>query len=230
ARRHRVEGEAAAREAAHALILQPAPAEAPRPRRAPATPPPDILAQLAAARPAAPAALPPPSAAEETERRNAQLAILRAIMADPAAAFRPAPALLQDFLLRCRIEMLPGRPLDLPAFRRLLVLVLAGVTEAVEARAEWAEALERAATLPEDRQGAYLLLARAALEAAPCPSDLAIARVLGSVSRGRGRSALEFLEKQDAIACRADAAGRRIATLIGPGWETAPGDPEAAAT
>ena len=43
----------------------------------------------------------------------------------------------------------------------------------------------------------------------------------------RGRSALEFIEKQGAIATRPDPAGRRIVTLIGPGWETAPGDPEA---
>src|SRR6476661_6498930 len=61
------------REEAHALILKAAPAEAPRPRRAPVQPPTDILAQLAATRPAAPAALPPPSAAEESDRRRAQL-------------------------------------------------------------------------------------------------------------------------------------------------------------
>ena len=136
---------------------------------------------------------------------------------------------LQDFQLRCRIEMLPGLPLDLADFRPLLALVLAGVSEALEARPEWQEALALAGALPEDRRGAYLLLARAALEGAPCPSDLAIARVLGSVSRGRGRSALDFLEKQGVIASRPDPAGRRIVTLIGPGWETAPGDPEAAA-
>jgi hypothetical protein len=217
------------REEAHALILKAASAEAPRPRRAPVQPPTDILAQLAATRPAAPAALPPPSAAEESDRRRAQLAVLRTIMAEPQAAFRPPVALHQDYQLRCRIEMLPGRPLDLPAFRRLLTLVLAGITEEVEARPEWPRALDHAAELPEDRQGAYLLLARAAIEGEPCPSDLAIARVLGSVSRGRGRSALEFIEKQGAIACRPDTAGRRIVTLIGPGWETAPGDPEAAA-
>jgi hypothetical protein len=100
---------------------------------------------------------------------------------------------------------------------------------AVEARPEWPLALDHAAALPEDRQGAYLLLARATLESAPCPSDLAIARVLGSVSRGRGRSALEFLEKQGAIAVRPEAGGQRVVVLLGPGWETAPGDPEAAA-
>ena len=217
-------------EEARALVLAAAPAaEPPRLRRAPAAPPPDILAQLAATRPTTPASLPPPTAEEAAERRRAQLAILRTIMADPGAAFRPAQALLQDFQLRCRIEMLPGRPLDLAGFRPLLALVLAGVSEALEARPEWQEALALAGTLPEDRQGAYLLLARAALEATPCPSDLAIARVLGSVSRGRGRSALDFLEKQGVIACRPDPAGRRVVTLIGPGWETAPGDPEAAA-
>ncbi|MCB4822562.1 ATP-binding protein [Roseicella aerolata] len=215
-------------EEARALILQAPPPEMPRPRRAPPVPPPDILAQLAAARPAAPAQLPPASAEEEAERRRAQLAVLRSILADPAAAFRPVQSLYQDFQLRCRIEMLPGRPPDLAAFRRLLAVVLAGVTDALEERAEWQAALDYAARLPEDRQGAYLLLARAALEDEPCPSDLAIARVLGSISRGRGRSALEFIEKQGLIACRPDAAGRRVVTLIGPGWETAPGDPEAA--
>jgi hypothetical protein len=217
-------------EEARALILQAPPPEAPRPRRAPPPPPPaDILSQLAAARPAAPASLPPPSAEEEAERRRAQLAILRAILADPEAAYRPVPSLHQDFQLRCRIEMLPGRPLDLTSFRRLLAVARAGVTDETEASPDWPAAVEQAARLPEDLQGVYLLLARAALEGSPCPSDAVIAQVYGSRSLSRARRALGFIEAQGAIACRPDLSGRRIVTLIGPGWETAPGDPEAAA-
>jgi hypothetical protein len=88
--------------------------------------------------------------------------------------------------------------------------------------------MARAAPLPEDLQGVFLLLAQAALAQAPCPSDAAIARAYGTRSAGRARRALAFIEEQGAIICRPDMTGRRIVTIAGPGWETAPGDPEAA--
>ncbi len=76
-------------------------------------------------------------------------------------------------------------------------------------------------------QGVFLLLARAALEGAPCPSDAAVARAYGSRSLGRARRVLAWMEEQGAVILRPDLAGRRIAVIAGPGWETAPSDPAA---
>ena len=92
---------------------------------------------------------------------------------------------------------------------------------------DWPLAIERAEALPEDAQGVYLLLARAALAAAPCPSDATIARAYGSRSLGRARRMLGWLEERGAIVLRAERAGRRAVALVGLGWETAPGDPDA---
>ncbi|MBK1658508.1 ATP-binding protein, partial [Paracraurococcus ruber] len=187
----------------------------------------DILAQLAAARPAAPAALPPPSAEQEAERRHAQLAVLAGLLAEPEAAYRPVAILQQEFNLRCRIGMLPGRPPDLAGFRRLLALARAGISAATEVLPAWPAVAAQADSLPEDLQAVYLLLARAALEGAPCPNDATIAEACGSRSLTRARRVLGFIEAQGAILLRPDAAGHRIVTLPGPGLETAPGDPEA---
>ncbi len=76
-------------------------------------------------------------------------------------------------------------------------------------------------------QGVFLLLARAALERLPCPSDGTIARAYGSRSLGRARRLLTYMEEQHSIVCRQDLAGHRIVTLPELGWETAPGDPNA---
>ena len=114
--------------------------------------------------------------------------------------------------------------LHLAAFRRLLAVGKAGVTPEVAEHPEWPEALTLAAPLPDDLQGVFLLLAQAALAAAPCPSDAAIARAYGTRSTGRARRALGYIEEQGTILCRPDLAGRRIVTIAGLGWETAPGD------
>jgi hypothetical protein len=112
------------------------------------------------------------------------------------------------------------------AFRRLLAIGKAGVPAEMAEGEDWAEAMARAAPLPEDLQGVFLLLARAALAGAPCPSDAAIARAYGTRSASRARRALAFIEERGAIAMRPDLTGRRIVTIAGPGWETAPGHPE----
>jgi len=216
-----------ARELVMSAAAQPDPVRPP-PRR-PAAPPPDILAQLAQARPAAapPRAEAPPSP-EDVIARKAQLdGILRQILAEPEAAFRSVSVLYQDFLVRLRIHAVPGKPPEIPAFRRLLAVARAGISAAAAESDEWAQVEERAATLPEDVQGVFLLLARTALERAPCPSDAVIAQAYGTRSVGRARRLLSYMEEQGAIVCRPDAAGRRIAALVGLGWETAPGDPNA---
>ncbi len=214
-------------EEARELIMKaaaaPEPRAAPPPRR-PAAPPPDILAQLAATRPApihdrAPAEAPP----SEEERRKLG-ALLREVLAEPEAAYRQPAAIYQDFLVRCRIARLGARAPDLPEFRRMLALARAGVDEAEADAPDWEEVKRTAAALPEDTQGVFLLLARAALAGEPCPGDEALARAYGSRSVGRARRLLTWLEEQEAVVCRTDAAGRRIVALTGSGRETAPGE------
>lgn len=220
-----------AREEILKAAAAPEPKHLPSPRRA-SVPPPDIAAQLAAARPAPlhEAATEEPTPEERTERAVRLAELLRQVMAEPDAAFRQPSVLYQDFLVRCRIARLGGPPPDIPAFRRMLALARAGVDEAALAGdPDWPEVSAQASALPEDTQGVYLLLARAALAGAPCPPDGAIARAYGSRSPGRARRLLEWLEEQGAIVCRAHGAGRRIVALTGSGRETAPGDPAAEA-
>ncbi|MFC3124468.1 helicase HerA domain-containing protein [Pseudoroseomonas globiformis] len=216
-------------EDAAALVLAAAAAPDPlprAPRRAPAPPPPDILAQLAQARPAVatPRAEEAPSAEELAERKQRMGDILRQILAEPEASFRNVSVLYQDFLVRLRIHAIGGKPPEIPAFRRMLAVARAGVGEEAAAGEAWREAEARANALPEDTQGVFLLLARTALDRLPCPSDATIAEAYGTRSAGRARRLLSWLEEQGAIVQRPDASGRRIVALVGLGWETAPGE------
>lgn len=214
----------------HDLILAPVPVQdmPVRPRKAPAPPPPDLLTQLAA-HGEAQAAQAEQEAPEETsetqaEREARMRAILRDMMEDEESAFRPAPVLYQDFLVRCRIAGLGRNALDMRRFNRALATARSGVDEETSTQPEWQEAEALASTLPEDLQAVGLFLARAALERQPCPSDAAIARVYGTVSKGRARRLLGWLEDQNLIVLRADGMGRRVLTFIGTGWETLPGN------
>ena len=225
----------AASEDMRELILR-APAPEPlRPmirRAAPASPSPDILTQLAQSRPApmpdrgrpAPRAETPEEQAESLRKLDE---VLRQVAADPDAAFRSVAVLYQDFLVRCRIHNLGGKPLDIPAFRRRLATARAGIGAEAADSPEWAQALAIAGGLPDDVQGVFLLLARSALDRLPCPSDGTIARAYGSRSLGRARRLLSYMEEQRSIVCRQDLAGHRIVSLPELGWETAPGDPNA---
>ncbi|HLM38580.1 MAG TPA: ATP-binding protein [Microvirga sp.] len=208
--------EAAARPAAQRRAPPPAPSTN------------DLLAQLARTRPAA---APEPQAEaspqSKAEHEAALDAILREILADPEAAFRSVAVLYQDFLVRCRIRRVGGEPPNLPAFRRRLAVARAGVDTATAAGSEWDRALALAGDLPEDIQGVYLLLARAALEGSPCPPDGEIARACGSRSPGRARRLVAYLETRNIVVTRADPRGLRIIALPDLGWETGPGDPNA---
>ncbi len=227
--------DAGALEEAREMILKvpenepPAPARA---RRQPRAPAPDILQQLAQFQPpgarGAAAPEPPPLTAEEAAAREKALGdVLRQVLADPEAPFRPSALLYQDFLVRCRIQEIGGAAVDLPVFRRMLAIARAGVDLAAMEGTDWPLAVERAEALPEDAQGVYLLLARTALAGAACPPDGAIALAYGSRSAGRARRLLSWLEEQGCIVCRADRGGRRVVAMVGLGWETAPGDPNA---
>jgi hypothetical protein len=161
---------------------------------------------------------------QEAEREQRLDAILRQILAGEDGGFRPDSVLYQDFLVRLRIHEIGAAP-DLPAFRRLLAAARAGIAPELAAGEAWQAALERARTLPEDAHGVFLLLARAALEASPCPSDAAIARAYGTHSASRARRLLSWMEERQAIVCRTERGGGRIVALVGLGWETGAGDP-----
>ncbi len=218
-------------EDARAVILAAPPPESSRPqRRPPAAPAPDLLSQLMAAAPqlgAAPRtdlfeALPSREALAEQRARLDR--ILGAILADPEAGFRAIGVLYQDFLVRCRIEGLGSNIPELPAFRRMLTRARAGVSAEMADEEIWQDVSTRASALPEDMQGIFMMIARAAKDGAPCPGDPAIARAYGTRSLGRARRVLAYIEEQGLIVCQTDGAGRRIVTLVELAWVTAPGD------
>ncbi len=159
-------------------------------------------------------------------------AILQQLLTDTDALYRSVSVLYQDFLVRCRRHGLNGRLLDLSAFRRKLAAARASVAgtdfDGAPADAdEWKRALTVSAGMAEDVHGVFLLLARAALDGRPCPSDLTIATALGSRSPRRARSMLTYMEQQGLIASFEDMDGSRVIALPGLEWQTAPGDPEA---
>ncbi|ESY70159.1 ATP-binding protein [Mesorhizobium sp. M0051] len=221
----------AALEDARAIILAAPPPEAVRaPRR---TASPDLLDQLMAAKSAALEIRPEPvepqiSAEDLAERRERVDRVLRAILAQPDAGFRVIGVLYQEFVVRCRIEGLASVVPDLPEFRRMLTRARAGLGSDMAAGDDaWQDVSVRASLLPDDMQGVFMMIARAAKEGWPCPSDAAIARAYGSHSLRRARRLLTYIEEQGLIVCQLDGVGRRTVTLVELAWATAPGDPNA---
>jgi uncharacterized protein len=222
----------AALEDARAIILATPPPENTRPQRRPS---PDLLNQLMAAKSAAlevrPEAEDQPISAEELAERRGRLdRILRAILSEPDAGFRAISVLYQEFVVRCRIEGLGSAVPDLTDFQRMLTHARAGLdTDMVEDDA-WKDISVRASILPQDMQGIFMMIARAAKEGWPCPGDAAIARAYGTHSLRRVQRLLNYIEDQGLIVCQIDGAGRRIVTLVELAWATAPGDPNAEET
>lgn len=219
-------------EDARAVILAAPPPEtnARVPRRT--TPAPDLLEQLMAAKSAAldatpPPAAPAPSAEELAERRARVDRVLVALLAEPDAGFRAVGVLYQEFVVRCRIEGLGAAVPDLADFRRMLAHARAGLGADMAEDEAWHEVSLRASLLPEDMQGVFMMIARAAKEGWPCPSDAAIARAYGSHSLRRAQRLLTYMEDQGLIVCQLDGVGRRTVTLVELAWATAPGDPNA---
>lgn len=216
---------------ARAVILAAPPPEAARPQRR--QPVPDLLNQLMAAKTAAleshsEAPEQPVASAEElAERRERLDRILRAILAEPDAGFRAIGVLYQEFVVRCRIEGLGAAVPDLNDFRRMLTHARAGVDTGMADDDAWQDVSLRAAILPEDMQGVFMMIARAAKEGSPCPGDAAIARAYGTHSLRRARRLVSYIEEQGLIVVQLDGTGRRIVTLVELAWATAPGDPNA---
>ena len=201
-------------------LLHDAPDDAPmlpmafeaRPRRVPAE---ELMASVAAPPPVP--ALPERSDAE-AEAIHAE--VLAAIVTDAESAGRPAALLFQDFQVRCRMAGLAKPGLDLTAFARRLSCARAGIV-APDAE-EWQGAMALANALPDDMLGAFLLVAKAAREGEPCPSDEAIAATYGTASLGRVRRLMSYIESRDLFVTRTDMAGKRSITLPHLGWTTAP--------
>jgi DNA helicase HerA-like ATPase len=219
-------------EDARELIFTPGPEEARPTARRPAPPPPmptaDLLAQLSRPRltPHEPPAQLIP-AIDEAEREAGIETVFREILDDPDAAFRSDAVLYQDFLVRCRIRRIPGEPLALPVFRRRLAVARAGVDERAAAGEAWSAALSLSEGLPDDLQGVFLLLARAATNGEPCPSDALLARTYGSHSPRRARRLIAYFEERGLLVIRTDFHGKRILAFPDLGCETAPGNPDA---
>lgn len=218
-------------EDAHAILLAEPPPEAMRPRLQ-HRPSPDVLSQLMTAKSAAleigPALAEQPLSAEDQAARRAQLDhILHAILAEPDAGFRTIGVVYQEFVVRCRIAGVGSAVPELGDFRRMLTLARAGLATDMAEDDAWQDVSVRAAVLPEDIQGVFMLIARAAKEGAPCPSDAVIARAYGTHSLRRARRVLDYIEEQGLIVCQIDGTGRRIVTLVQLAWATAPGDPNA---
>ncbi len=158
------------------------------------------------------------------ERDAIVAACLAEIVADEGESFRPAALLFQDFGVRCRMRGVSDSGLELADFRTRLSLARAGLYAGIGEDDPMADAAREAELLPEDSRGVFLLIARAALERAPCPSDAEIARVYGTHSTGRAKRLLAFLESQGAIVVRIDLRGGRAIALPTLGWTTAVSD------
>ncbi|MBN9253301.1 MULTISPECIES: ATP-binding protein [unclassified Mesorhizobium] len=218
-------------EAARAIVLAAPP---PEPTRAPrrTTPSPDLLDQLMAAK-STPMELRPepaedqPSAEDLAERRERMDRVLAAVLAEPDAGFRVIGQLYQEFTVRCRIEGLGSAVPDLPEFRRMLTRARAGLGSNIAEDEAWRDVSVRASLLPEDMQGVFMMIARAAKEGRPCPSDAAIARAYGTHSLRRARRLLDYIEEQGLIVCQVDGTGKRTITLVELAWATAAGNPDA---
>jgi len=219
----------AALDDARAVILAAPPPETTRPHRKPQ---PELLDQLMAAKSAALDLRPEPPAPamseeELAERRARVERVLRAVLAEPDAGFRAVGVLYQEFVVRCRIEGLGAAVPDLNDFRRMLTRARAGLGDDAAEDEGWHDVMLRASLLPEDMQGVFMMIARAARDGRPCPSDAVIARAYGSHSLRRAQRLLTYIEDQGLIVCQLDGAGRRIVTLVELAWATAPGDPSA---
>jgi uncharacterized protein len=145
--------------------------------------------------------------------------VLRAIVADEPGGARSASLLYQDFTVRCRMAGLGQPPLGLADFTRRLSMARAGIF-AVDDDV-WSEALAAAGSLPDDMLGPFLLVARAAREGAPCPSDEAIAASYGTASLGRARRLIQYIESRELIVSRIDLSGKRSIAIPSLGWATA---------
>ena len=209
----------------HALLHDNLQVEPNRPepmRPAPPRPDPEELAERIAMNDAPPPRRPELPEQDPAEARAAILGILADMAAEEGCTFQPAATLFQDFTLRCRMQGLPVRGLDVVHFRRGFAMAVAGITDPDDER--WADLLGLAAGVPDDLLAPFLLIGRAAAEGRPCPDDAELANVYGTNSPRRIQRLLDYLEKDGLIVVRTDFSGKRSVGLPHLGLATAPVD------
>jgi hypothetical protein len=167
---------------------------------------------------------PMPEVPRHTEEELAAVVrdVLSAIVEDPDSTARPAAILYQDFQVRCRMVGVSPAPLDPSGFARRLAAARAGILDGLDS--DWAEAIATAHELPDEMLGAFLLVAKAAREGLPCPSDAEIAQTYGTSSLGRARRVLTYIEGRNLFVTRIDLAGKRSVTIPTLGWTTQSAD------
>jgi len=148
--------------------------------------------------------------------------ILAEMAMDDDCAFQPTAALYQDFVVRCRMKHMKTAPFDLTTFRRRFAMAVAGIHD--EGDAEWQGLIQLAGRVEDDMLAPFLMIGRAAIAGAPCPSDDAIARAYGTRSLGRVRRLLEHMERNGLIVLRTDFGGRRSIGVPDLGLSTAASD------
>jgi hypothetical protein len=209
-------------EDAQMLLFAAPPAE---PRAAPPPPPPaapsadDLIRDIA--RPLPMSSLLDRPQVSSVDRDRIVATVLGEIVAEPDSAYRSPAILFQDFGVRCRMHGLADTGYDLARFRSRLSMARAGLAGGIADDTRFAPAADVARGLEEDMQGIYLLLARAALDGAPCPDDAEIAAVYGTHSLGRVRRLLAYLQTQGLLAIHTDMRGDRRIGLPALGWITA---------
>ena len=202
-----------------ALLFAPGPDRPtpPPPAAAPAQLPSEALLERMAA--ASPARAAPMAAKSDDETIGIIAGVLRAIVEDDMSGARSAAVLFQDFAVRCRMAGISRVPLALADFTRRLSMARAGIYDGSDV--QWDAALDAARALPDDMLGPFLLVARAARDGAPCPSDEAIAASYGTASLGRARRLIQYIESRELIVSRTDLSGKRSIAIPSLGWATA---------
>ncbi|MCJ8191095.1 ATP-binding protein [Sphingomicrobium aestuariivivum] len=196
--------------------------EPPKPEKAAPKPLPSetMMEQLAAAVTTRRAADEPPVPAPDAEEVEPIIAeALGAMVEEEDGKPRSTPIAYQDFSVRCRMKGLRTPPLDLPAFGRRLAAARAGIPE--DPQPDWGEVLAAAEALPDDMLAPFLLIAKAARDGAPSPTEDQIAAIYGTASLSRARRLIDYIEERELIVKRTDMGGKTSITLPALGWTTA---------
>ena len=148
--------------------------------------------------------------------------ILEEMVRDEDCIFQPVSAVYQDFVVRCRMRHMKGAPFDLATFRRRFAMALAGIADLQDP--QWHGLVNLSGRVDDDMLAPFLMIGRAALAGAPCPTDDEIARAYGTRSPGRVRRLMEHMERSGLIVLRTDFGGRRSVGVPDLGLTTAPSD------
>ncbi|WDF70998.1 ATP-binding protein [Novosphingobium sp. KACC 22771] len=165
------------------------------------------------------ASVPAPPSLPPDEVQAIMAAIMEDITAERDCTYQPISSLFQDFTTRCRMKKIGQHIGDATQFRRRFALAVAGIYRPADE--EWAPLLQLSRTVPDDLLTPFLVIARAAMDEAPCPDDEALARAYGTSSPGRIRRLLEHLEKSGLIVVKTDYSGRRSIGIPDLGVSTA---------